>query len=175
VGRPLPFQFTVEVVTKLEPFRVRVKAGPPAMALAGTNGKVIAGIGLLQVNVCALEVPPPGVGLKTVTVAVPPTVQSEAGTVACSCVAVWETIARLAPFHMTWEEGTKLVPVTVRVKAGPNAVTLAGESGEVVVGTGLLTVKLIAAEVPPPGVGVKTVTGKIPAVAVSVAGTTAVI
>ena len=37
------------------------------------------------------------------------------------------------------------------------------------VGTGLLTVKLTALEVPPPGVGLKTVTGKVPAEAISAA------
>jgi hypothetical protein len=38
----------------------------------------------LMVNVCAEEVPPPGVGLKTVTDAVPEVVISEAGMAAVS-------------------------------------------------------------------------------------------
>ena len=77
-------------------------------------------------------------------------------------VAVWETIARLMPFHITWEDGTKLVPFTMSVKPGPNAVALAGESGEVVVGKGLSMVKVCADDVPPPGLGVKTDPDAVP-------------
>lgn len=47
------------------------------------------------------------------------------------------------------------VPVTVKVKAAPPSTALAGESN-VRVGTGLgggLTVKVSAAEMPPPGAG----------------------
>ncbi|PYM31494.1 MAG: hypothetical protein DMD80_00235 [Candidatus Rokuibacteriota bacterium] len=40
---------------------------------------------------------------------------------------------------------------------------------EVAVGTGLLMVNVFAAEVPPPGVGVNTVTDAVPAVAISAA------
>ena len=40
---------------------------------------------------------------------------------------------------------------------------------ELTVGTGLLIVSVLAADVPPPGVGVKTVTEALPAVAISAA------
>jgi hypothetical protein len=159
ITRLLPFHRTWEDETKLEPVTVSVKAGPNAMVLVGESGGVMTGAGLSMVNVCALEVPPPGVGLKTVTEAVPPFAMSEAGTVACSCVAVWETIARLLPFHITWEDGIKLEPVTVSVKAAVPAMALAGDSGDVVAGTGLSTQNEIGEEVPPPGAGVNTVTG----------------
>ena len=81
-----------------------------------------------------------------------------------------------APFHRTFEVETKPVPVTVRVKAAPPAVA---EEGERVVmeGTGLfagLMVKDLIPERPPPGVGLKTVTEAVPAVAMSVAGIAAV-
>ena len=51
---------------------VRVKAAPPAVALVGEiELSVGAGLVAVMVNVFALEVPPPGVGLNTVTEAVP--------------------------------------------------------------------------------------------------------
>jgi hypothetical protein len=59
---------------------------------------------------------------------------------------------------------TKLVPLIVRTC---EAVPEAAEVGEsvVIVGTGLLTLRLTALEEPPPGVGFVTTTGKVPAVA----------
>ena len=50
----------------------------------------------------------------------------------------------------------------------PPGLLLLGDS-EVVVGMGLLMVKVFEPEVPPPGVGLATVTGAVPAVAISVA------
>jgi hypothetical protein len=67
----LPFHCTVDVVTKLVPFTVRVNAIPPARALDGFNPFNV-GTGLLTVNVEPFDVPPPGAGLNTVTVALPP-------------------------------------------------------------------------------------------------------
>jgi hypothetical protein len=49
---------------------VRVKSEPPADAELGERVERV-GTGLLMVKVCDPDVPPPGVGLKTVTVAVP--------------------------------------------------------------------------------------------------------
>jgi hypothetical protein len=60
------------------------------------------------------------------------------------------------------------------VKVGPPAVVLLGES-EVRVGTGLSTVNVLDAEVPPPGPGFVTVTGKVPATVMSDARMFAVI
>ena len=61
-----------------------------------------------------------------------------------------------------------MVPVTVSVKAPlPSAAVLGAI--EVSVGTGLLIVSVFAADVPPPGVGVKTVTEAVPAAAMSAA------
>ena len=67
----VPFQFTAEVLTKFVPFTVSVNDGPPAVAVLGER-LVRCGKGLLIVKVNPFEVPPPGVGLNTVTVAVPP-------------------------------------------------------------------------------------------------------
>ncbi len=57
--------------------------------------------------------------------------------------------------------------MTVKVNAALPAVALEGER-LLVVGSGLLTVKVSAGvEVPPPGLGFVTVTGMLPAVAIS--------
>ena len=77
VGRGLPFQNTVAPTTNFVPFTVRVKAGPPAVALAGLR-LVIVGTGLLMGKGTGLEVPPPGEGLKAVTLAVPAEAMSAA-------------------------------------------------------------------------------------------------
>ena len=63
--------------TKLLPFTVSVNAEPPTVAELGER-VLIAGTGLLIVKVWALEVPPPGEGLNTVTLAVPAVAMSAA-------------------------------------------------------------------------------------------------
>jgi hypothetical protein len=119
-----------------------------------------------MVNICAFDVPPPGVGLKTVTLAVPAVAISAAVIAAVSCVPLTYVVVRSEPFHLTIEPLTKLVPFTVSVKAPPSAVA---EDGLrlVIAGAGLLMVKICAFDVPPPGVGLKTVTLAVPAVAMS--------
>jgi hypothetical protein len=81
VVRADPFQSTTEPETKFEPFTVRVKAGPPAVALLGEI-ELIAGTGLLTANVIAFDVPPPGRAFTTVTETVPPVLISDEGTAA---------------------------------------------------------------------------------------------
>jgi hypothetical protein len=71
-----------------------------------------------MVNVAAAEVPPPGAGLTTVTLAMPSAAMSVAGIVAVSCVGETNVVARAAPFQFTVEVLTKLVPLTVSVAAG---------------------------------------------------------
>jgi hypothetical protein len=65
-----PFHITTDVPTKFVPLTVSVNAAPPALAVAGLRLD-IAGTGLFTEKVCALEVPPPGDGLTTVTLIVP--------------------------------------------------------------------------------------------------------
>ena len=81
VLRADPFQSTTEPETKFEPCTVSVKLGSPAVALLGEI-ELIAGTGLLIVNVIGLEVPPPGGGFTTVTEAVPAVLMSDEGTMA---------------------------------------------------------------------------------------------
>ena len=73
----------------------------------------------------------------------------------------------------TTDDATKLVPLTVSVKAGPPAVPVVGES-VVIVGAGLFTVKVCAVDGPVVGAGLLAVTLNVPAVAISVAGIDAV-
>ena len=123
VARAVPLSFTTEVLIKLVPVTVSETAAP-AETVEGCN-PVSAGIGLpaaLIVNVSAPDVPPPGVGLNTVTEAVPAVAMSLAGTAAVNCVAVPGVVTNAAPFHFTTEVLMKFVPVTVSVNAAPPAV-----------------------------------------------------
>src|SRR5438132_7395429 len=85
-----------------------------------------------------------------------PAVKSDAGIDAVNCVALTNAVARPAPLTCATELETKLLPVRVSVNPGLPAETLEGEMLESE-GTGLLTVRVTAAEVPPPGVGLETV------------------
>lgn len=69
-----------------------------------------------------------------------------------------KVVVRLLPLKRTTELLLKFVPVAVRVKKEPPAVLLVGLI-LLRVGVGLLTIKLTALEVPPPGARFKTVIG----------------
>jgi hypothetical protein len=157
----------LEVDTKFEPVTVNVNAGLPAATLGGDKEER-AGVGLFVVKVWALEVPPPGDGLTTVTLIVPPVAMSVAAIAAVSCVLLTKVVVRLDPFHCTVELETKFVPLTVSVNAAPPALAIAGLRLDID-GTGLFTVKVCALELPPPGAGLTTVTLIVPAAAMSAA------
>jgi hypothetical protein len=92
------------------------------------------------VKVRALDVPPPGPGLKTLTVADPGSAISLAGIAAFSCELPLNVVSWFLPFHCTVEiPSTKFDPKRVRVKPAPPAVDLLGLS-VVIMGTGLVTV-----------------------------------
>ncbi len=103
----------------------------------------------MMVNVCAFDVPPPGLGFTTVTDTVPAVATREAGTVTVSCVEEEDVGVRLVPPKLTTEPETKLVPVTVNVKSMLPAVTQFGLI-EVVVGSPfLMVITSVAVPVPP--------------------------
>src|SRR2546422_830990 len=114
----------------------------------------------------ALDVPPPGGGLNTVTRAVPAVTRSVAGITAVSCVAETYVVARSAPSPRTPAPATKFVPVTVSVNAGAPATAKTGFS-PVVVGAGFTIVRVCGFDAPPPGAGLTTVTCAVPAAAMS--------
>src|SRR6267143_1859986 len=120
VARAAPFHCTTELLTKFVPVTVSVNPGPPATAEVGLK-LVIVGIGFRTVKVCGLDIPPPGGGVNTVTVAVPATAMSAAEIAAVTCVAETYVVARAAPFHCTTELEIKFVPVTVSVNCAAPA------------------------------------------------------
>jgi hypothetical protein len=173
VVRSSPFQRTTELLTKRLPLTVSVNPALPALAVVGLKLEIV-GTRLLIVRVNALEVPPPGAGVNTVTGTVPATAMSEAGIAAVNLVAETNVVVRSSPFQRTTELVTKLLPLTVSVNAAPPAVRDDGLRLEIVGTGGLLIVKVSALEVPPPGGGENTVTCAVPATAMSEAGIAAV-
>ena len=128
----------------------------------------------MTVKVCALLVPPPGAGLVTVTAKVPTAEISPDVIVAVSWVLDTNVVVLPDPFQLTTEAEMKLVPVIVRVKEEPPALALVGLI-DVVVGAGLVIVRVCEFEVPPPKAGLTTVIEAVPDEAMSVDNIVAVI
>src|SRR5689334_19688897 len=102
VVRAPPFQYTVALLAKLDPFTIRVKPVPPAVATLGFRlvrvGAVAPG---LIVNVSAFEVPPVPV-FCTDTLAVPWLAIRFIGTVAAIEVPLpGVVVVRALPFQRT--------------------------------------------------------------------------
>src|SRR5688572_5092019 len=100
VPRSAPFHRTTDDATKLVPVAVSVNPPEPATASFGEM-ELNAGAGLSIVNVCAVDVPPPGVGVKTVTDAVPAVAMSAAEIDASTCVLLTKVVERALPFQCT--------------------------------------------------------------------------
>jgi hypothetical protein len=115
VERLMPLKRTNVPVTKPVPLTVRVKAGSPARTVAGD----IVVIDGFTVRLTALEVPPPGAGLKTVMGKFPEFTISVARIVAVNCVELTNVVTRPIPLKRTTEALTKFVPLTVRIKSRP--------------------------------------------------------
>ena len=181
VARAAPFHWTVEELMKFVPVRTSMKPDPPAVVVLGAMLASVGtgfggGGGDAIVKVFAVEVPPPGAGVKTVTAAVPDDTRSLGGIIAVSVELLMYAVVLGAPFHRTVELEMKLLPLTVSVKPGSPAVAVLGEiKARIGAGFGAtLIVKIWLAEVPPPGVGLKTVTVAVPEEMISVAGIDAV-
>jgi len=162
VVRGDPSKLTTDPETKPVPVTVIVKVEFPTVFESGEM-ELVVGTGLFTVKVWAFEVPPPGVGLTTVIANVPPVTRSAVKTKAVTVEDDTKDVARGLPSNWTVEDATNPVPVTVMTKTGSPAVFVFGEI-ELVVGTGLLTAKVWAFEVPPPGAGFVTVMSKVPTV-----------
>ena len=87
------------------------------------------------------DAPPPGVGLKTVTAAVPALARSSPIMAALSCEPLIYVVVREEPFHLTTELEMKFDPVTVNVSAPLPADALVGEIA-VIPGTGFCVVEV---------------------------------
>ena len=105
VGRSLPFQRTTEAATKPNQKTCRVYAGPPAGAFMGSRKKA-SGTGLSMATVSGLDSPPPGMGLNTVTCAVPALAISLARMETVKVVALLTVVVRSAPFQRKTERET---------------------------------------------------------------------
>ena len=75
------------------------------------------------------EVPPPGVGLTTVTEAVPALAMSVARMGAVSREPLTKVVVRGLPFHFTTAPETKPVPFTVSANPAEPGLTASGTSG----------------------------------------------
>ncbi len=98
-----------------------------------------------------------------VTDTVPAVATSAAGTVTVSCVEEEDVGVRLVAPNLTTELETKFVPVTVSGKSALPAVTHVGLI-ELMVGTGLLIVRVSVAVPVPPALVALMVTLYVPAV-----------
>jgi hypothetical protein len=91
--------------------------------------------GLMIVKVIGADTPPPGDGVATATVAVPTDAMSAAEMVARRSVELTNVVGRLAPFHVTTDVATKLLPVTANVNCGPPTDAKLGDKA-LITGTG---------------------------------------
>src|SRR5207245_2107844 len=100
------------------------RAGSAAVNPCGTPRRR-HGTATAIVNGKAVEVPPSGAGLNTVTCAVPGVRMSVARIVAWSSVVRRTVVGRFAPFQRTTELETKLLPFTFKTKPPVPAATMA--------------------------------------------------
>jgi len=156
----------------LLPVAVSVNVGPSAMTDAGSIAMSVA-IGLLIKNRTLLEVPPPGNGLLTVTMALSAAVRYPVGTVAVNEVVLTNVVVNGVPFQVTTDPEIKFDPVAVSVNAEPGATVDVG-SNDVNAGIGFVMVNVKSLEVPPSGVGLLIVMVTVPAAVRCPSGTTAV-
>jgi hypothetical protein len=120
----------------------------------GLQGQTV-NVQRLMVTVCEFDMPPPGPGLKTATLAVPGRLRSVAGRAILNCVLLMKVVGRSDPFQRAIELGMKPVPLTVSVKPELPVKTVFG-SRLAMAGAGLLlpaawlTVKVFPAMVSVP-------------------------
>jgi hypothetical protein len=81
----------------------------------------------VTVKLRTADVPPPGVGVNTVTGTEPWIARSAAVIVARSWLALTKVVVRLAPFQRTTDVAAKPLPFTVRMKPVLPAAALTGE------------------------------------------------
>src|SRR6266851_2765624 len=86
----------------------------PSLATESRSSTRAGNVGLMA-NVRAVEVPPPGEGLKTATCALPAAAMSLAGIEAANWVPLTKVVVRSAPFQRNTEPEIKFEPVAVRV------------------------------------------------------------
>jgi hypothetical protein len=129
---------------------------PPDPGTLDIRTAVIVGMGCdVTVKDAAPLVEPPGPGLLTINEPTVAFCRSVPPSATCRVVEFTNIVGRGEPFHSTTESVSNPVPVTVMVAAVP-ASTSWGEM-LVTTGVGLVTLKVVALEPPPPGAGFDTV------------------
>ena len=104
-------KLTVAPVTNPVPVILSVNAIPPTAAAAGAIEVSAGPETALIVNDRLPDVPPPGAGFVTVTVAVPAVAISAAVIAAVNCVALTNVVVLAAPLNFTTECGHKPRPI----------------------------------------------------------------
>ena len=127
VGSGAPFQRTVELDTKPDPFTVKLKEEPPASVVAGDR-LVITEVGVpppapVMVKTDPLEAVP---FVLTVTVAPPCDAMRLPATTAVNWPALTKVVDNGVVFQRTVEAPSKPEPFTVRVNAWPPACAVDG-------------------------------------------------
>ena len=95
-----------------------------AMNFSVTSGLNPARTGLRPLvteKFIALEVPPAGAGLVTVTAGVPVEAMLEAGMAAVNCVELTNVVVGTAPPKLTVEDATKFVPLICKRESRPTS------------------------------------------------------
>src|SRR5580693_6549317 len=108
---------------------------PPAVAKSFLAKAIF--VATVTEKYAGFDAPPPGLGLTTVTDAVPATAMSEAGTAAVNCDALTKCVCSGPPFQYTVVPETKPEPFKVSVKAAAPGAWTAGDNGWFINGTGL--------------------------------------
>jgi hypothetical protein len=93
-----PFNWMTEAGSKPAPLTVKVKEEAPAVVELGLRPASV-GAGSETVNDWPAEVPPPGAGLKTVTLITPGATKSMAEMAAVRVLLLTNVVVRLEPFH----------------------------------------------------------------------------
>jgi hypothetical protein len=133
VRSTVPFHCNVAPAANPLPFTVNVNAEPPAVAELGLR-LLMAGRGLI-VNEAPADVAPL---LPTVTVAVHGEAIRLLLTVAVNLVEFMNVLGKAAPFHCTTAPAANPLPLTVRVKADPPAISLLGLSDAIPAGAAIV-------------------------------------
>lgn len=107
----------------------------PVVKSISVNTTVAVELATLKYSI--FDVPPPGTGFVTVTLAVPAATISAAGTVAMIFDCLTNVVASGDPFQFTVAPGTKPVPFTASVKSEPPGAAASGANGWFRKGTGL--------------------------------------
>lgn len=136
-----PFHCTTAPAANPAPFTVRVKAGPPAVALLGLRDVRLG----VTVKFTGFEVTPPEI---TVMLATPAIAIRFAGTLAVTWPVFTTVVVSAVAFHCTTESEAKPLPFTVSVNAGPPAAVVVGLM--LVIAGGGRTVNVTAFEVSDP-------------------------